>query len=85
MAFGYEDSIVAQYVAGLNAEERRDAMNVLKNQANSRLFRNQVKAQFARYLFQNNGYYAIVAKEDNVIQRALQILRDDSYLRIIGR
>jgi carboxyl-terminal processing protease len=85
LLFRHEDSILAQYMGGLSTAERKDVQDVLRSSANNRLFRNQLKAQFARYLFQSNGYYAILAKDDNVIQRALEILGSDSYLQIIGR
>lgn len=46
---------------------------------------NQLKAQLARYLYRNNGYYAVLAKGDNTIRKALQELYGKSYLAIIKR
>jgi len=45
----------------------------------------QLKAQLARFMFRNNGYYAIAAKGDEVIQQALKALYGNSYLTITGR
>lgn len=44
----------------------------------------RVRAIFARMLFRSNGYYQQVNKTDNVILRALGILRSGEYTAIVG-
>ncbi len=80
-----EDDIIKMYLATLSASGRKEAEKLLKTPANSKLLRGQIKSQVARYIYQNKGYYSIAAKDDKDIQRALQILGDESYLKIIGR
>jgi carboxyl-terminal processing protease len=83
--FKAEERVIAAYLSSLGTKARKDAETLLKDPVNYKLFRMQIKAQFARYIFRDNGYYAITAKDDNVIQKALQVLGDASYLKIIGR
>lgn len=80
-----EDDIIKMYLATLSASGRKEAEKLLRTPANSKLLRGQIKSQVARYIYQNKGYYSIAAKDDKDIQRALQILGDESYLKIIGR
>lgn len=46
--------------------------------------RSRVRAILARMLFRTNGYYQQVNKEDNVVLRALGILRGREYTAIVG-
>ena len=85
MRFKGEDTVIAMYLRSLPAGERKDAETVLKVPVNNQLFRLHMKAQFARYMFRGDGYYQVLAQDDDEIQRALQILSDESYLKIIGR
>jgi carboxyl-terminal processing protease len=48
------------------------------------VLRNRIKATVARMLFRTNGYYQEVNKDDNVINRALNILRGSEYSAIVG-
>jgi carboxyl-terminal processing protease len=48
-------------------------------------FELQLKAQLARFLFRNNGYYAVYSQGDPVVQKAIQALRSKSYLALIKR
>ncbi|HYD22631.1 MAG TPA: S41 family peptidase [Flavipsychrobacter sp.] len=85
MRFRGEDTVIAMYLRSLPVSERKDAETVLKTPVNNQLFRLHMKAQFARYMFKGNGYYQVLAQDDDEVQRALQILSDKSYLKIIGR
>jgi carboxyl-terminal processing protease len=79
------DDLVNLYVAGLDKYMKKPTQKVLANRNNHIYFSLQMKAQLARILFHNNGYYALNTQVDNVVQKALQILKDRSYLAIIGR
>ncbi len=45
----------------------------------------QIKAELARYLFQDNGYYAVKLKEDNVVNKALTTLNSPIYDQLLNR
>jgi carboxyl-terminal processing protease len=85
MSFKGENDIIKMYLAAIPAAERKETEKALRTASNNNFLRIQIKAQFAKYIFQNKGYYTIAAKDDNVIQKALQILGNDSYSKIIGR
>lgn len=58
---------------------------ILNKPASKAYFQLQLKAQVARFLFRNNGYYTVSAQGDQVIQKALQALHSNNYLAIINR
>jgi carboxyl-terminal processing protease len=83
--FGGEQEIIGKYLASLKQENRAAAKLMLIDPIRGAYFRTQVRAQLARLLFRDNGYYYISAQKDNVVQRALQVLDDSSaYLHTIG-
>jgi carboxyl-terminal processing protease len=83
---GFDGKIlVDKYVQTLDPHMKRITTSLLTKPSNMAFFSNQVKAQLARVLFRNNGYYAIQTQEDNVVQRALQALRGNTYSEIVGR
>jgi carboxyl-terminal processing protease len=45
----------------------------------------QMKAQLARLLFKNNGYYAVMATGDDVIRKASQALDGAGYSQLISK
>ncbi len=80
-----EQQMVLLYMRQLTPSERTIAVASLGRPANRSFFLLQAKAQLARILFRNNGYFAVNATGDDVVQRALQILHSDQYLKIISR
>jgi carboxyl-terminal processing protease len=58
---------------------------VLDKPASKSYFEVQLKAQLARFLFRNNGYYTVYSSYDPVLQKALGVLRDKTYSSIIKR
>jgi len=58
---------------------------VMSKPATRQYFELQLKAQLARFLFRNSGYYAISAQGDEMVQKALQALRGGQYSMLIGR
>jgi carboxyl-terminal processing protease len=83
-AFHAEEDIKRSYLAGLAAGKRGAAEKELQRPGNDHYFKVQVKAQLARILFHDNGYYAISAREDNAVIRALSIMNSAQYLKIIS-
>ncbi len=79
------DELVNLYIAGLDKQMKKATQKVLSIPNNHSYFSLQMKAQLARILFHNNGYYALNTQVDNVVQKALKILSDRSYSAIIGR
>ena len=69
----------------LNPHLRKTANSILANPVNRDYFKLQVKAQLARILYRNNGYYAVQTLGDNVIQKAMQMLYNKKYLALISR
>lgn len=83
--FNAETELVKRYMAALKPRDRKIAQSILGKPANSKYFNMQLKAQLGRFLFRDNGYYAITMQQDNVIQRTLRLLHSDTYLTVIGR
>jgi len=82
--FKGESQVRAQYLAMLKANERAAAQKELKNPANNTYFDMQVKAQLARLLYRDNGYYAVVTKSDDVVIRAMEALNSERYSKAIA-
>jgi hypothetical protein len=68
----------------LAPEARAKAERALASPISRQYFDLQIKSQLARYLFRDNGYFTISLKDDDVAQKALQILNSDSYSKILG-
>ncbi len=78
--------LVKAYLDRLPVFERAIATKILSKPSHSAYFEVQVKAQMAKILFKNAGYYKVSARADDMIQKALQLLRDEqAYSEIIGR
>lgn len=84
--FNGENDIEAKYIAGLKtAADRKVAGKILSNPKNAAYFKLLIKAQLARFYFRENGFYSISTKDDNVVQKALQVLNSNEYSKIVGR
>lgn len=77
--------LVKSYLNVLQPHVRIAAGKILKVPYNDSFFRLQMKAQLARILYRNNGYYTVSLKDDNVARKALQILHSKNYSSIISR
>jgi hypothetical protein len=42
-----------------------------------------MKAQLARILFKSNGYYRVMATDDNMIRAALKAMETDEYSQLL--
>lgn len=79
------DDILDAYLESLNPKMKKTAKALLKDSISNTYFRLQVKAQLARILYRNEGYYSIATQKDNAVQQALKVLNSNSYLKIVGR
>ena len=79
------DILIDKYYSILTPNQAKAARKVLKDTSHLNYFRQQVKAQLARVLFRNNGYFTITTRGDHSVQRALQVLNGKAYSEIVGR
>ena len=84
-SFAAEDQIVNTYLGMLKPADRVAANKVMANRVSADYFRLQVKAQIARFLFRDNGYYGIILRDDEVVQKALGVLGSAQYSKILGQ
>lgn len=77
--------LLKEYLAGLDRQTKKVVDVLLKNEDNRKFFQRQMKAVLARMLFRDNGYYAVIYKDDDVVMKALQLLDDSAYTTIVSR
>jgi carboxyl-terminal processing protease len=79
------DTLVARYLGMQDRQTRKVVELMLKKGNNKSYFTLQMKALLARMLFRDNGYYSISYKDDNMVAKAMEILKGDSYSALISR
>ena len=84
-SFKAEDQVIGSYLAMLKPADRTAATRVMANSHSADYFRLQVKAQVARFLFRDNGYYGIILRDDEVVHKALGVLGSPEYSKILGQ
>jgi carboxyl-terminal processing protease len=82
--FMAERLITENYLAMLDPAARRKAVGELSDEQNQNYLGVQIKAQVARFLLHDNGYYAVSLKEDEVVNKALEVMNSDRYLKAIS-
>ncbi len=84
--FDKTDVLVKNYLSMLPVFDRAAANRILSKPANAHYFKVQVKAQMARILFRNKGYYKISMRVDNMVRKALELFQnEEAYSQVIGR
>ncbi|MES2703827.1 MAG: S41 family peptidase [Bacteroidota bacterium] len=83
-SFNAEKQVVNNYIAMLPDADRKSAARQFTNQASYNYFRLQVKAQLARFLFHDNGYYSIRLQDDAVVNKALETLNSGRYSHLVA-
>lgn len=83
--FNGQNEIMQAYFSILKPAARQAAKSILGKPYSNAYFTMQVKAQLARYLFHDNGYYSITTKDDNAVQKALQVMYSGAYEKLITR
>jgi len=79
------NTLLSSFAANVPAGMHEQYKSILGRASGKAYLQLQLKAQIARFLFRNNGYYAVNAAGDDVIQRALQALRGNLYSSLIKR
>lgn len=82
--FNDEKSVITRYISSLPLTKRKNAMELFEKKSITYL-NTQIKAELARYLFQDNGYYSVKLKEDNVVNKALTTLNSPIYNELLNR
>ncbi|HEY9178822.1 MAG TPA: S41 family peptidase [Flavipsychrobacter sp.] len=77
--------LLKEYLAGLDRPTGKVVEMLLKNEDNKRFFSRQMKAVLARMLYRDDGYYSIIYKDDDMVEKALQLMDDASYNALISR
>jgi len=85
ISFADENNIAKAYFSSLKIPEHEKISLLLSKPGNMDYFKVHIKAQLARLLFRDNGYYSIITKHDNVIDSASHVLYSNEYSKIISR
>lgn len=83
-SFTITPQLLGALKAGFSAEYAPQTARVWSDPQAMQFIRARIKAILARMLFRTNGYYQQVNKEDNVVLRALGILRSREYTAVVG-
>jgi carboxyl-terminal processing protease len=83
--FTSAELVLNNYLKDLSPAQQMGARAVLSRPANRAYLLLEIRSQMARILFRNTGYYFVNTKGDELIQRALQILRSPQYQKLISR
>lgn len=79
------ETLVNLYIDKQDRQTKKVITTVFSNKENMAFFGLQMKAQLARMLFRDNGFYSIYYKDDNVVKEAIRVINSDKYSTIIGR
>jgi carboxyl-terminal processing protease len=84
-SFKGEGQVINKFVALLPPGERKTLLKQFTAPMSQRYFEMQIKAQIARFLFRDNGYYSVKLQDDNVVNKALEVLNTNRYSQILGK
>lgn len=80
-----EQTLFKQYLSTQDKRTLKTINMMLKQGGNAHYFRVNMKAQLARYLFDDDGYYKVMTGVDDVVQKALEVLsNNDEYSKVIN-
>jgi len=82
-SFRVTPELLQQLKKNLATEWPQEVQKVWSDAHTLDFLQSRVKAMFARMLFRNNGYYQQANKDDRVVQRALQVLRNKKEYAIL--
>jgi carboxyl-terminal processing protease len=83
-SFNGQERVADNYLTMLDPEMRQRVLKELSKPVNDDYLKLHIKAQVARFLFRDNGYYAVSLKDDEVVNKALDVLNNDSYSKLIS-
>lgn len=78
------DTLVKRYLKTEDRQTQKTIQQLLKQNDNRNYLAIQMKAQLARMLFRDHGYYTILFTDDNVVQKAKEVLRDSTYHQLLN-
>lgn len=84
-SFNGGSDITDRYLSILSAADRKEAAHQLASTANRQFLELHIKAQVARFIFHDNGYYSVRLRDDNVVNKALAVLNSEQYTKILGK
>lgn len=79
------DTLVKLYVNSLDKPTARVVKLTLNDERYRKYFTLHMKAQLARMLFRQEGYYSIIFSDDNMVKTALKVLNGKEYSEVTGR
>lgn len=83
-SFNEQEKVAGNYLAMYSPDLRGDVQKELSKPFSNDYFRTQIKAQLARFLFHDNGYYSISLKKDDAVNKALASFNTPRYSAIVG-
>jgi carboxyl-terminal processing protease len=83
-SFSVTPQLMSDLKANFQPEFGKQVSKVWSDARAMDVLRTRIKALLARMLFRSSGYYQEINKDDNVIQRSLNILRSREYSAIVG-
>ena len=81
--FHGEDELFRNFLKQIKPAHYAAVAKVLRNNKNLKYFKLQLKAQIARLLYHDNGYYAVMTGEDEMIAKSIEVLESNSYDNIL--
>jgi carboxyl-terminal processing protease len=81
----HADDMSNAVLASLPDEIKPTVTKMMQKPAVRSFLELRMKAQLARVLFKNDGYYAVLATDDDVIRKALQAIESPQYSQAINR
>lgn len=82
--FNEQEKVASNYVAMYQSAPRSYVEQELAKPFSREYLANQIKAQLARFLFHDNGYYSISLKKDDAVNKALKSFNTGNYSAIVG-
>ncbi len=79
------EELVVAFKNNIPEKMKPQLEQVLRDPASKAYFQLQLKAQLARFLFRNNGYFKVYSKGDKILQTALKALYSNTYSSTIDR
>ncbi len=83
-SFDGAEEVIHEYMKSLSASTRNKIWKEIYKTQPRHYFDTYIRSQIAHYLFKDNGYYAITLKDDNVVEKALNVLHSNTYSHIIS-
>lgn len=84
-SFNNEDQVVNTYLAFYTTSEQGKIKKYISTSPHRNYFKLQVKAQLARHLFQDEGYYSVRLRDDNMVAKAISVMNSPQYTALLGQ